>query len=127
MLLVLHYFVELLEVAAPGSERGLVVQGVYWDTKGGCLRGTWENGVLKGQGTYDQPSYQFKGNFKANLPEGECSFTICAHRTLGMPARAAAHIMADHGPIIMHKGNYTLPPGNQLCLALIHCMSAWQT
>ncbi|KAA6424621.1 MAG: radial spoke head 1 protein [Trebouxia sp. A1-2] len=86
-------------------------EGVYWDTKGGCLRGTWENGILKGQGTYDQPSYQFKGNFKANLPEGECSFTICAHRTLGMPAPAAAHIMADHGPIITHKGNYTLPPG----------------
>ncbi|DBB03876.1 TPA: hypothetical protein ACH3X1_012963 [Trebouxia sp. C0004] len=86
-------------------------EGVYWDTKGGCLRGTWENGILKGPGSYDQPSYQFKGNFKANLPEGECSFTICAHRTLGMPARAAAHIMADHGPIIKHKGNYTLPPG----------------
>lgn len=89
----------------------MLVQGVYWDTKGGCLRGTWENGTLKGQGTYDQPSYQFQGNFKANLPEGECSFTICAHRSLGLPARAAAHIMADHGPVMMQKGNYTLPAG----------------
>ena len=88
-----------------------VAQGVYWDTKGGCLRGTWESGILKGQGIYDQPSYRFTGNFKANLPEGECSFTICAHRSLGMPARAAAHIMADHGPVMLQKGNYTLPPG----------------
>ena len=90
------------------------VQGVYWDTAGGCLRGTWENGTLKGQGIYDQPSYRFKGNFKANLPEGECSFTICAHRTLGMPSRAAAHTLADHGPVMLQKGNYTLPPGAAL-------------
>lgn len=88
------------------------VQGVYWDTQGGCLRGTWDNGTLKGQGIYDQPSYRFKGNFKANLPEGECSFTICAHRSLGMPARAASHILADHGPVMLQKGNYMLPPGH---------------
>lgn len=91
------------------------VQGVYWDTQGGCLRGTWDSGILKGQGIYDQPSYQFKGNFKANLPEGECSFTICAHRSLGMPARAASHILADHGPVMLQKGNYMLPPGHWLC------------
>ncbi|KAL3154440.1 hypothetical protein ABBQ32_013910 [Trebouxia sp. C0010 RCD-2024] len=87
-------------------------EGVYWDVQGGCLRGTWDAGTLKGQGIYDQPSYQFKGNFKANLPEGECSFTICAHRSLGMPARAASHVLADHGPIMLQKGNYMLPPGH---------------
>lgn len=97
-----------------------LVQGVYWDTQGGCLRGTWDNGILKGQGIYDQPSYQFKGNFKANLPEGECSFTICAHRSLGMPARAASHILADHGPVMLQKGNYVLPPGH-LALPLSMC------
>lgn len=102
----------------------MVLQGVYWDTNGGCLRATWENGTLKGQGIYDQPSYQFKGNFKANLPEGECSFTICAHRTLGMPARAATHILAEHGPVMQQKGNYTLPPGKHAQLTHLSCMTA---
>ena len=96
------------------------MQGVYWDTQGGCLRGTWDNGTLKGQGIYDQPSYQFKGNFKANLPEGECSFSICAHRSLGMPARAASHILADHGPVMLQKGNYMLPPGHLAPLSISH-------
>lgn len=107
------------------SGKRCMLQGVYWDTAKGCLRGTWENGVLKGQGTYDQPSYQFQGNFKANLPEGECSFTICAHRTLGMPAKAAAHILANHGPVMQQKGNYTLPPG---IIARLDCMpdTPWQ-
>lgn len=29
-----------------------------------------------------------------------------------MPARAASHILADHGPIMLQKGNYMLPPGH---------------
>ena len=67
--------------------------------------------MLQGQGTYDQPSYQFQGLFKQNIPAGDCTFTLCAQRTVGLPALAAAHILAQHGPVLAHKGAYAIPAG----------------
>lgn len=44
--------------------------GTYWDSAGGCLRGSWVSGNLKGQGQYDQPHYHFEGQFAKGLPAG---------------------------------------------------------
>lgn len=107
-----------MQVAPQSTPNSVVclVQGVYWDTAHGCLRGTWEAGVLQGQGTYDQPSYQFQGLFKQNIPAGECTFTLCAQRTVGLPALAAAHILAQHGPVLAHQGAYAILPGTNMML-----------
>ncbi len=72
--------------------------------------------MLQGQGTYDQPSYQFQGLFKQNIPAGECTFTLCAQRIVGLPALAAAHILAQHGPVLAHQGAYAIPPGTNMML-----------
>jgi hypothetical protein len=47
--------------------------GTYWDSAGGCLRGSWVSGNLKGQGQYDQPHYHFEGQFAKGLPAGVCA------------------------------------------------------
>lgn len=49
---------------------GSVPPGTYWDSAGGCLRGSWVSGNLKGQGQYDQPHYHFEGQFAKGLPAG---------------------------------------------------------
>lgn len=46
--------------------------GTYWDKAGGCLRGSWVAGALKGQAQYDQPHYHFEGQFAKGLPAGVC-------------------------------------------------------
>jgi hypothetical protein len=48
-----------------------VYSGTYWDKAGGCLRGTWVAGNLKGQAQYDQPHYHFEGQFAKGLPAGK--------------------------------------------------------
>jgi hypothetical protein len=48
----------------------LATTGTYWDKAGGCLRGSWVAGNLKGQGQYDQPHYHFEGQFAKGLPAG---------------------------------------------------------
>jgi hypothetical protein len=50
----------------------------------GCLRGSWVKGILKGEGTYDQPAVRFTGNFVRGVPSGECRYTLVSHRTLDM-------------------------------------------
>lgn len=45
--------------------------GTYWDNAGGCLRGSWVSGNLKGTAQYDQPHYHFEGQFLKGLPAGE--------------------------------------------------------
>lgn len=49
--------------------------GTYWDKAGGCLRGTWVAGNLKGQAQYDQPHYHFEGQFAKGLPAGKGQLT----------------------------------------------------
>lgn len=50
--------------------------GTYWDKAGGCLRGSWVAGNLKGQGQYDQPHYHFEGQFAKGLPAGALTATL---------------------------------------------------
>ncbi|GMH38168.1 hypothetical protein BSKO_06052 [Bryopsis sp. KO-2023] len=91
-----------------GSKAGA---GVYWDKDGGCLRGAWSKGVLKGEASYDQPSYCFKGNFVKGIPEGSCTFTVHASRTLDLPPMATSFILSDDGPTLTTTGRYDIPPG----------------
>lgn len=65
-------------LALTGSQHGhccqpcniLMPPGTYWDNTGGCLRGAWVSGNLKGLGQYDQPHYHFEGQFAKGLPAG---------------------------------------------------------
>jgi hypothetical protein len=44
--------------------------GVYWDTRKGCLRGSWRKGTLVGTSVYDQPAIHYEGEFVAGVPAG---------------------------------------------------------
>jgi hypothetical protein len=149
--------------------------GTYWDAAGGCLRGEWAHGQLRGAydtecvallhprprlspgtvalhptphtphthththttaprttpqhaGTaqYDQPSYHFEGRFAKGLPAGPCSFQLSSgFRTAGLPAAAASHITAPHGPTLRGEGAYALPPGGLLPLSGVVAGRVW--
>ena len=58
--------------------------GVYWDTVKGCLRGSWVKGVLKGEGTYDQPAVRLEGQFVRGVPSGPCTYTVVSHRCVSL-------------------------------------------
>ncbi len=62
-----------------------------------------------------QPSYHFEGDFAKGIPAGPCAFTLTnAFRCEGLPAAAAAHILAKHGPTLTGEGAYSVPAG--VCL-----------
>ncbi len=47
------------------------------------------------------------------VPVGECTFTTCAYRALGLQKPAAKHILALEGPTLQHAGTYTIPAGQR--------------
>lgn len=61
----------------------VITPGTYWDKAGGCLRGAWVAGNLKGQAQYDQPHYHFEGQFAKGLPAGGVQLGII--NTLAQP------------------------------------------
>lgn len=55
-----------------------------------------------------------------------CGSAYCyVCRTAGLPAAAASHIIAPHGPMLQGEGAYALPSGACVCVCvcvLVHVM-----